>query len=353
MRILLGEISSYKAIVIARHIREVYPNVEIWAYDSKPLLSRIHTKYIDQYIALKNCGHDKDAYVSQLVACLRENHADVLIPVHSDYIGEILLHKADFGHALDYMGRYEDYLQLHEKDRLMALAKELGIRIPVNYTSAEDAKVPFVVKPTALSSSKGVRYCMQEEVRMAFIPMDAHTICQEYIEGQGCGYSVYCREGKILSEYGHLRLAEWPISGGSSVYRKGFFHPGMREAAEKILARVPWTGYAMFEFKLTPAGDVVLIEVNPRIWGSIHQALAGGTLLFKDVFHENNSHSPASNLDIRTCLWPQVLLSALGYGIRKGQWSVMKEYFSHDVKKDVSFISDLGGFASMLIRKIL
>lgn len=353
MRVLIGEISSYKAIVIARHIREVYPNIEIWAYDSKPLLSKVHTKYIDRYVALKSCGQGKDAYVAQLAACLRDSQANVLIPVHSDYIGEILLHKADFGHALDYMGHYEEYLQLHEKNRLMALAKELGVRIPVNYSSIEDAKVPFVVKPTALSSSKGVRYCMREEERMTFIPMDAHTICQEYIEGVGCGYSVYCREGKILSEYGHLRLAEWPISGGSSVYRKGFSHPGMHEAAEKILARVPWTGFAMFEFKLAPTGDVVLIEVNPRIWGSIHQAFAGGTLLFENIFHENNLQPTTSDPDIRTCLWPQVLLSAFGYGFNKGDWSVMKEYLSHDVKKDVSPLGDFGGFASMIIRKLL
>lgn len=353
MRILLGEISSYKAIVIARHIREVYPSVEIWAYDTKPMLSMIHTKYIDHYLPLKNCGINKDAYVAQLATCLRESQADVLIPVHSDNIGEILRNKTVFGHALDYMGGYEDYLQLHEKDRLMALAKEVGVRIPVNYTSTELAKVPFVVKPTALSSAKGVRYCMREEERVAFIPMAPNTICQEYVEGQGCGYSVYCRDGKILHEYGHLRLAEFPISGGSSVYRKEFFHPGMRQAAEKILARVSWTGFAMFEFKLTSNEDVVLIEVNPRIWGSIHQALASGILLFEDVFHENKLQPTATNPDIRTCLWPQVLLSSIGYGLKKGEWSVMKDYFCHDVEKDVSLFRDFGGFVSMIIRKLL
>lgn len=352
MRILLGEISSYKAIVIARHIREVYPDMEIWAYDSKPFLSKIHTKYIDQYVPLQNCGHDKDAYVAQLTACLRESHADVLIPVHSDYIGEILRHKTDFGHALDYMGRYEDYLLLHEKNRLMALAKELGVRIPVNYASTEEAKVPFVVKPTALSSAKGVRYCMYEEERAAFIPMDSHTVCQEYIAGQGCGYSVYCREGKILQEYGHLRLAEFPISGGSSVYRKELLHSGMREAAEKILSRVPWTGFAMFEFKLTPTGEVVLIEVNPRIWGSIHQALAAGTLLFEEIIGERRE-ARGERREVRTCLWPQVWMAGLGYGVKKGDWFILKDYLSHPVLKDVSPWSDMGGFLSMIIRKVL
>lgn len=352
MRVLLGEISSYKAIVIAQHIRNNYPKVEIVAYDSKPLLSAIHTKYVHRYVALQHTL-DKEKYVRQLAACVHEEGADILIPVHSDYIGEILYHKDLFGHAMDYMGAYEDYLQLHKKDRLMALAKKLGIRIPINYSDTSEAVVPFVVKPTALSSAKGVRYCMREDERANFIPMHVNSICQEYVAGQGCGYSVYCKDGKILREYGHLRLAEWPISGGSSVYRKGFIHPGMRQAAEKILASVPWTGFAMFEFKWTPSDDVVLIEVNPRIWGSIHQALANGCLLFEDVLGLKHKDFQYSATDIQTCLWPQVVLAGFGYGLKYGNWEVLKNYFYHIVKSDVSILADCGGFLSMIIRKIL
>ena len=121
-------------------------------------------------------------------------------------------------------------------------------------------------------------------------------VCQEYVAGKGCGYSVYCRNGEILQEYGHLRLAEYPTSGGSSVYRMGFMHPNMRPIAQEILNRIPWTGFAMFEFKLTPDNELVLIEVNPRIWGSINQALQDGIPFFSDVFrrkqplvvHESN-----------------------------------------------------------------
>lgn len=349
MRILLGEISSYKAICIAAHIKTYYPDVEIWAYDYKPLIKCVHTKYVDQYISLQNCSKEK--YVSQLVACVKETNADILIPVHSDYIGDILRHKSNFGHALDYMGRYEDYIQLHEKDRLMALAKKLGVRIPINYATAEETQVPFVVKPTALSSAKGVRYCMQEKDKMAFFPLEPNTICQEYIEGQGCGYSVYCKEGKILHEYGHLRLAEFPISGGSSVYRCGFMHEQMRKTAETILSKVPWTGFAMFEFKLTPANEVVLIEVNPRIWGSINQALSNGCMLFENILKRKSCDKNIEH-EVQTCLWPQVVVAGIQYGL-KGNWNVLKSYMKNHVQSDVSIWSDPNGFFSMIIRKIL
>lgn len=350
MKILIGEISSYKAIVIARHIKTQYPDVDIWGYDCLPGLKWIHTRYVDHYVHLSKT-HDKEQYIRQLSQCALSIKADKLIPVHSDYIGDVLAHKDLFGTTLDYMGSYDLYRQLHEKDKLMSLAKELGVRIPINYNTIEEAQVPFVVKPTALSSAKGVRYCMHKAEKMEFSPLESNTICQEYIEGQGCGFSVYCKDGKILKEYGHLRLAEYPISGGSSVYRCGFVHNQMRKTAEIILSKVPWTGFAMFEFKLTPSNEVVLIEVNPRIWGSINQALSDGCMLFDNILKHKSRQSNKTH-DVQTCLWPQVIVAGIQYGF-KGDWSVLKSYLRNHVQPDVSIWNDPKGFFSMIIRKLL
>ena len=153
MKILIGEISSYKAIVIARHLRRHYPNVEIWTYDYKPLVGLIHTRYADHYVRLSFVSSEN--YIRQIADYAKQINADVLIPVHSDYIGKILQQKKIFGHALDWMGEYNDYIQLHEKDRLAAIANSVGIRIPKTYRTLDEAKAPFVIKPTNLSSAKG------------------------------------------------------------------------------------------------------------------------------------------------------------------------------------------------------
>ena len=249
MRILIGEISSYKAIVIARYIRLAYPEVELWAYDNKPLITYVHTRYIQHCVRLP--FRSLEEYIYEQAAYVCSNNIDVMLPIHSDYIGAILKHKELFGHALDWVGKYSDYIRLHEKDQLQRIAASLGVRVPKNYVTVEEAIVPFVIKPTNLSSSKGVRYYRSEGKRLKINALAEGEMCQEYIAGQGCGYEVYCRNGKILTEYGHMRLAEWPISGGSSVLRGRYMHPDMRPAAEKILSAVPWTGFVMFEFKLT------------------------------------------------------------------------------------------------------
>lgn len=356
MRILIGEISSYKAIVIARYIRSAYPEAELWAYDNKAMTGWLHTRYIKHCVRLPFMS--LESYIEALAKYVRDNDIDVLLPVHSDYIGAILQHKELFGCALDWVGEYSDYIRLHEKDQLMAIAASLGIRVPKNYKSIEEAQVPFVVKPTNMSSAKGVRYCFTEADKqlinsaLADINSSNNNIIQEYIAGQGCGYEVYCRNGKILTEYGHIRLAEWPISGGSSVLRARYIHLNMRTMTEKILLTVPWTGFAMFEFKLTKSEELVLIEVNPRIWGSINQPLQDGCALFEHILGAPQRQVSCLP-EVRTCLVPQVWLAMIGY-VCKGQGARVKDWMKHWrlTRRDVSFWSDPLGLISMIVRKI-
>lgn len=378
MRILIGEISSYKAIVIARHIRAAYPSAEVWAYDYKPIIRSVHTRYVQQCVRLP--FKSLEAYIETLADYVHTQHIDLLLPVHSDHIGSILQHKDLFGHALNWVGAYKDYIRLHEKDQLMAIAQSVGVRIPKTYHSISEAQVPFVIKPTNLSSAKGIRYYLTENDFIVnqkntekVIPNSSTEIIQEYIAGQGCGYELYCWNGQILVEYGHIRLAEWPTSGGSSVLRAGYIHPDMRPMAEKILRIVPWTGFAMFEFKLTPSNELVLVEVNPRIWGSINQALQDHCPLFEPILGSTKTEIntvPAINRDkegnpkdifsiectngVRTCLYPQVWLAMIGYAF-KGKWSIVRDYLSHlsITQRDVNFWSDPLGLISMVIRKIV
>lgn len=350
MRILIGEISSYKAIVIARYISQRYPEVEIWAYDNKPAIRHIHSKYVKQCAYISGSSHDE--YIKKLANYVHANNIDVFIPVHSNHIGLILQQKHLFGTSLDYLGTFADYIRLHEKDQLMQLARNLQINTPEEYTQLTDAQVPFVLKPTNLSSAKGVRYIRTQEEKNKIHTIPEGMICQEYIQGKGCGYEVYCKDGQIITEYGHIRLAEWPVSGGSSVLRDGYMHQEMRPIAEKILHNVKWTGFAMFEFKLTNDNQLVLIEVNPRIWGSINQALQNECPLFIDILGNPKKLNLVEHR--RTCLQPQVWLSMLCY-LCKGKLHVVTDFLKHynTTYSDVSIWKDPWGVISMFIRKIL
>jgi predicted ATP-grasp superfamily ATP-dependent carboligase len=236
---------------------------------------------------------------------------------------------------------------------LQCLARKIGIDTPQNYLTYEDARVPFVIKPIDKSSAKGVRYFKSDKSKNAFsLTQDKKVIIQEYIQGFGCGYSVFVKEGVIKVGYGHKRLAEFPVSGGSSVYRATFFDPRMKSIADKIFQEVQWSGFAMIEFKYTPDNRLVLIEVNPRIWGSVNQGLQCGINYFEPIFGHGKLNYQQK--EINTYLSPQIYTSLIQY-LMKLNFKPLSKFISsiRKNKGDLSLMNDPKGFLSVIARKVL
>lgn len=352
MKILIGEISSYKAIVIARYIKENYSGICIHTHDFRKFTSFYKTKYSDIHHVIKYQIESK--YLEDISDIIKKQNIDFFFPVHSDYIGMILENKKLFNNSLSYLGSFIDYKNLHNKENLIQKAYKLGIRVPKKFNDLKEAEVPFIGKPKESSSAKGLVYFLLEKDKTKNYKQSfKNYIFQEYIEGIGCGYSVYAINGKIKTGYEHIRLAEYPVTGGSSVYRDSFYKEEMHSIAQKILETIPWTGFAMFEFKLTPKGELVLIEVNPRIWGSINQGLQNGVNYFEAILGKSDNLS-YQNKNIKTYLSPQIYLSLLLY-IIKGNLKPFIEFIKNNRlnRADISLWNDPKGWLSVILRKIL
>jgi len=354
MNILLGEISSYKAIVLSKFIKKTYNDIYIYSYDYRNYTSKFHTSYSHKHVVIKKA--DINSYLLKISHFIEQENIDIFFPVHSDYISEILKKKYLFGNTLRYTGEYEEYYKLHEKESLQEIARNRGIKVPKNFANFDSAVVPFIGKPKVGSSAEGVIYILNEkEKEKQYYSSFENYIFQEYVAGVGCGYSVYAINGEIKTGYGHIRIAEYPASGGSSVYRAPFFKQKMRLIAKQILKEVPWTGFAMFEFKLTPDSDLVLIEVNPRIWGSINQGLQNGANYFEYIIPESEIIVRAISKNIiRTYLSPQVYLSFLFYLLKGNVYPLLTflKNFKYN-KADISFFDDPKGWMSVILRQVL
>lgn len=353
MKVLIGEVSSYKAIVVIKYLRKNYPSLEILTYDFKFLTKKNFTKFSSANFLIEK--PNLDSYIKNLSELISRENIELFLPVHSDYIDAILKKKSIFGNSLDYLGNYELYEKLHDKKSLQEFASTLNISIPINYSSYENGRIPFIAKPARASSSKGVMYFTSIHERIKKNKINSKNyIFQQYIDGVGCGYSVYAKNGKIITGYGHLRLAEFPVTGGSSVYREGFYVNEMKEIAEKILVEVPWTGFAMFEFKLKPDGELILIEVNPRLWGSINQGLQNGVNYFEPILGKPTKTISNTKHETKTYLSPQIYLSLFLYllkGNLKPLFTFIKN-IKHN-KADVSIFDDPKGWLSIILRRFL
>ena len=90
----------------------------------------------------------------------------------------------------------------------------------------------------------------------------------------------------------HKRLREYPVHEEPSTSRVSIEHPEPAEIGIELLKHLGWQGAAMVEFKMDEEnGDIMLIEVNGRFWGSLPLAIKAGVdfpyLLYKLKLGEN------------------------------------------------------------------
>ncbi len=100
---------------------------------------------------------------------------------------------------------------------------------------------------------------------------------QEYVAGRGLGVELLYRDGEKQWEFVHERIHEFPLTGGASTYRRSVAptHPAVT-LASKLLDSLRWHGVAMVEFKQSARGDLWLMEINPRLWGSLALSIDAG-----------------------------------------------------------------------------
>ncbi|MBZ5639675.1 MAG: ATP-grasp domain-containing protein [Acidobacteriia bacterium] len=94
-------------------------------------------------------------------------------------------------------------------------------------------------------------------------------LVQEYVEGRGCGIAGLFWRGEAVCVGGHVRLRESHATGGVSTYCEARVVPAAWNAAIDLMRDLAWSGPAMVEFKLTRGGEAVLMEINPRFWGTL------------------------------------------------------------------------------------
>jgi protein-tyrosine-phosphatase/predicted ATP-grasp superfamily ATP-dependent carboligase len=180
-----------------------------------------------------------------------------------------------------------------DKERTHQLATRLGIPVPKSVL-IEDlsailpcATYPLVLKPVRSKTFLRGRLINLEprvvrnetdhrnylERWLPLVPIQQ----QAYVAGTGVGIELLYDGGHKLWHFAHERIHEWPLTGGASSYRRSLWpSPELLEAAERLLGSLGWHGVAMVEFKLRSDGSFVLLEINPRLWGSLALALDAG-----------------------------------------------------------------------------
>ncbi len=104
----------------------------------------------------------------------------------------------------------------------------------------------------------------------------AKVIAQRSIPGHGTGVFLLRQGGKTLLRFAHERLHEVPYTGGVSSLRMSCHDDKLMAQSERLLAQIGYEGVAMCEFRKTPSGEALFLEINGRLWGSLALSLHCG-----------------------------------------------------------------------------
>ena len=209
-----------------------------------------------------------------------------------DYPARIIAVDCDAAHALNrlreklpapvapmpsknHLELLEDKWQFHRFCQLQGLPTPLtlcfenkqALRYPL---LASVLGTPFVIKPSNLAGSQGVRIISNEAMFEAEILQRADyqfspLLIQEYIPGEDIDISLLAVGGKVMT------LATQQVRG--SVVRF-ISQPQMEAMAATICAASRYDGVMHIDARIDPgSGRICLIESNPRFWASMTAAL--------------------------------------------------------------------------------
>lgn len=222
-----------------------------------------------------------------LLDYVRKNRFDVLLPVSFAAVMQVSRIRAELEKHVHIALADAAALEIAgSKDQTIQFAEKIGLAIPRTwYPSTEDdvqaiaqeVSYPAVIKGS--EESGFVRYAnapgeLAEKYRMI---AEHSPVIQEYITGEGYGFFALYNHGKARAIFMHRRIREYPVTGGPSAVAQSIDDPALKEAGLHLLDSLKWHGVAMVEFKKdAKSGRFVLMEINPKFWGSLGLSIEAG-----------------------------------------------------------------------------
>jgi len=276
--------------------------VEVVTGDEYAMTAASFSRYSIAEFRYPNSTEDPEGFLDALERAVVKHKPEdeslpyVLMPIHKEtYL--IARHRERFEPRIRVpLPQIEDIEMVHNKGSLAAYALERGLPIPTTWIPksldefealAADVTLPAFVKLRESAAGVGIQKVKtREELASTFKEFIDHfklkegdcPIVQEAVPGDDYCVTTLFDHGKLVACMTYHNLRAFPAEKGAGVMRETVSAPKMEAIASDVLGPLGWHGVAELDFRWdgTPDGQPCLIEVNPRFWGGLIQAVESG-----------------------------------------------------------------------------
>lgn len=255
----------------------------------------LHKMVSDIYIHVENKKDIKHVVRSpritpvsgNIIKILDRYPIDFVIPVGAKYVA--LLAKSNHRNKAilpnpEVLNWAFDKLQLGE------VLSSIGINYPRTSllsdvsTTDWDGTSRFVLKSRNESHVKNdpqyfdnISSILSSRISKDAVLNDRELIIQEHVTGIPIGYFAFAVDGVVKCEFMHKRIRQTPPSGGASTCAETYYDAALSSIGKTFVNELDWNGPVMLEFLFDiRRKEYILIEVNPKYWGSLQLAIAAG-----------------------------------------------------------------------------
>jgi len=261
--------------------------------ESDPLCVGFFSRYPQKRVRYRDLKIDPDGFLADLEGHLATGNYDVLIPILDVTATFVCRHKERLEKYVRIpLPDYEIFMRARDKSQTMKIAQAHGLPCPRTYFPtdsrvkdiAEAVSYPVLIKPNITVGARGqIKVNSKSELLTMYPKVVArYGACsiQEYIPQTDMQYKAQIfigRDGEVKGCVVYSKIRHYPLEGGVSTLNCTVDRPDIAEIGVKLLQAMEWSSYGDIDLIADPRdGLVKIMEVNPRVTGSVKICFAAG-----------------------------------------------------------------------------
>jgi predicted ATP-grasp superfamily ATP-dependent carboligase len=289
--ILLADNNHYGALAVVRALSAA--GYAPWLAVHGPSTYAARSAATSGIVPVPDPSVDDEGFVRELAAAAVRLSAAAVLPSTETHLMALTGREADFAGIVLGVPSWQSVVLATDKELLTKLSATAKLRTPptIKVMRGDTEAVskfgfPAVLKPLRSRSrtldgtvSIGSGRCVsseQAEEAADSLPAEG-ALVQPYIPGRLISISGVAWDGELICALHQISTRIWPVRCGGSAYAETIPpDDDLERALSRLLQSIGWSGLFQAQFIRDAHNEHYLIDLNPRVYGSLALAVSAG-----------------------------------------------------------------------------